>query len=80
MLARTCRPPAQWRALGRKKVDDGAILVVAKQGRAMRAAFARSDYESGAVDGIEAVARHLAAHFPAHGSGTNELPDEAVVL
>lgn len=46
----------------------------------MEAAFAKSDYESGSVGGIEAVARHLTAHFPAHGSGINELPDEAVVL
>ena len=73
---------------------DRAVEIVADRGihakvgaeewmkvcRQMEAAFARSDYESGAVGGIEAVARHLAAHFPAHGSGTNELPDEAVVL
>jgi len=48
--------------------------------RRMEAAFAQSDYESGAVGGVKAVAQHLAAHFPARGSGINELPDEAIVL
>ena len=73
---------------------DRAVEIVADRGinakvgaaewmkvcRQMEAAFAQSDYESGAVGGVEAVAWHLAAHFPARGSGINELPDEAVVL
>lgn len=73
---------------------DRAVEIVADRGihakvgapewmtvcRQMEAAFAQSKYESGAVGGVEAVAQHLAAHFPARGSGINELPDRAIVL
>ena len=45
----------------------------------MEAAFVRKDYEQGVVSGIEAVTRHLIKHFPADGSGGNELPDAPVV-
>lgn len=41
--------------------------------REMQAAFARGDYENGAVNGIRAVSRHLARHFPGR-SGANEVP------
>jgi uncharacterized membrane protein len=32
------------------------------------------------IEGIEAVSRQLAMHFPAHGAGPNELPDAPVVM
>jgi uncharacterized membrane protein len=39
------------------------------------------DFEAGAIKGIEAVSRVLAAHFPRGGSGgVNELPDAPVVI
>lgn len=48
--------------------------------RTMEAAFAQGNYQDGAVSGIQAVAQHLAKHFPARGSSGNELPDAPVVL
>jgi uncharacterized membrane protein len=48
--------------------------------RTMENAFKQADYEGGVVSGIQAVTRHLAKHFPAHGSTHNELPDQPVVL
>jgi uncharacterized membrane protein len=49
--------------------------------REMEAAFGRGLFERGVVDGVAAVSRHLAAHFPAHGPGRpNELPDQPVVM
>lgn len=48
--------------------------------RAMEQAFARGDYEAGVLAGIDAVTHHLATHFPKHGSGGNELPDDVVVI
>ena len=48
--------------------------------RQMEAAFKQSNYEGGVVAGVQAVTRHLAAHFPANGQGRNELPDAPVVL
>jgi len=32
------------------------------------------------VSGVQAVAQHLAKHFPADGRSGNELPDKPVVL
>ena len=46
----------------------------------METAFKRARYEQGVVSGIQAVTQHLARHFPAAGSGRNELPDHPVVL
>ena len=46
----------------------------------METAFKRARYEQGVVSGIQAVTQHLARHFPAAGSGRNELPDKPVVL
>jgi uncharacterized membrane protein len=73
---------------------DRAVEIVADRGihnkvgseewshvcRLMKEAFAQSNYERGAVEGIEAVTRHLAKHFPADGRMRNELPDAPVVL
>jgi uncharacterized membrane protein len=45
----------------------------------MEADFRSGNFERGAIRGIEAVSRQLAAHFPGHG-GPNELPDAPVVI
>jgi uncharacterized membrane protein len=47
----------------------------------MEAEFRTGNFLAGAIDGIEAVSRQLAAHFPKQGNkGPNELPDTPVVL
>lgn len=48
--------------------------------RVMEAAFRQGRYEEGALEGIRAVTRLLAEHFPAGGQRINELPDRPVVL
>jgi uncharacterized membrane protein len=47
---------------------------------AMETDFRAGDFETGVIKGIEAVSKQLAAHFPKHGSGRNELPDTPVVI
>jgi uncharacterized membrane protein len=47
---------------------------------AMQADFKAGNFESGVIKGIQAVSKQLAAHFPKHGAGPNELPDKPVVL
>jgi uncharacterized membrane protein len=73
---------------------DHAVEIVADRGihdkvspgewkqvcRAMEEAFRQSNFEGGVVAGVQAVTRHLAAHFPADGRAGNELPDAPVVL
>jgi uncharacterized membrane protein len=46
----------------------------------MKAEFRRRNFEAGVIEGIEAVSRHLAKHFPKRGTGRNELPDAPVVI
>jgi uncharacterized membrane protein len=46
----------------------------------MEADFKAGSFESGVIKGIDAVSRQLAAHFPKHGAGPNELPDKPVVI
>jgi len=46
----------------------------------MEADFRSGNFERGAIRGIEAVSQQLAAHFPGHGGGPNELPDAPVVM
>ena len=46
----------------------------------MEADFRAGKFDRGAIKGIEAVSRQLAAHFPGHGGGPNELPDAPVVI
>jgi len=46
----------------------------------METDFRAGDFEGGVIKGIEAVSRQLAAHFPRHGAGPNELPDAPVVI
>jgi uncharacterized membrane protein len=48
--------------------------------RAMEAEFGAGQFERGAIDGIAAVSRELAKHFPPAGAHPNELPDEPVVM
>jgi uncharacterized membrane protein YgcG len=48
--------------------------------KAMEADFRNGNFARGVIFGIEAVSRQLAAHFPRHGAGKNELPDEPVVM
>ena len=73
---------------------DRAVEIVADRGinakvssqewnqvcRRMEAAFKQSNYEGGVIEGVQAVTRHLAVHFPADGHSGNELPDKPVVL
>ena len=47
---------------------------------AMEIDFRAGNVESGVIKGIQAVSRQLAAHFPRHGAGPNELPDAPVVI
>lgn len=47
---------------------------------AMECAFHDGNYETGAIQGIQAVTHLLTKHFPASGARRNELPDEIVVL
>jgi uncharacterized membrane protein len=46
----------------------------------METEFKAGSFEAGVIGGIEAVSRQLAAHFPKHGAGRNELPDAPVVI
>jgi uncharacterized membrane protein len=48
--------------------------------KAMETDFRAGSFAGGVVKGIEAVSRQLAAYFPKHGAGKNELPDAPVVI
>ncbi len=48
--------------------------------RTMEAALHAGQFEAGVVSGIEAIGALLAAHYPRHAPGANELPDAPVVL
>jgi uncharacterized membrane protein YgcG len=65
--------------------DRGIDAKVGAQGwekicAAMETDFKAERFESGVIKGIEAVSRQLAAYFPPHGAGRNELPDAPVVI
>ena len=47
---------------------------------AMETDFKAGNFEAGVIRGIGAVAKQLAAYFPRHGGGKNELPDAPVVM
>ena len=73
---------------------DRAVEIVADRGisakvnaqewsqvcRQMETAFRQSNFEAGAVSGVQAVTQHLAQHFPANGHNPNGLPNKPVVL
>src|SRR5712671_3622099 len=46
----------------------------------METEFRAGNFKSGVIKGIQAVSLQLAAHFPAHGVGPNELPDAPGVI
>jgi uncharacterized membrane protein len=48
--------------------------------QAMEADFRAGRFEQGVMQGIAAVSRELAKHFPPHAGETNELPDAPVVM
>ncbi|MEP7084737.1 MAG: TPM domain-containing protein [Betaproteobacteria bacterium] len=48
--------------------------------RSMEASFKAGDFAGGVANGIHAVTRHLAQHFPASGTNPNELPNSPVIL
>jgi uncharacterized membrane protein len=48
--------------------------------KAMESDFKAGNFEAGVIRGIGAVSLQLAAHFPRHGAGKNELPDAPVVM
>ena len=49
--------------------------------RTMESAFRQRQFETGAIEGIRAIGRHLATHFPPdEGKSRNELPNKPVVL
>jgi uncharacterized membrane protein len=48
--------------------------------KAMETDFRAGNFAGGVIKGIAAVSRQLAAHFPKHGAGRNELPDAPVVM
>jgi uncharacterized membrane protein len=48
--------------------------------KAMEDDFRAGNFSGGVIRGIQAVSQQLAAHFPRHRAGPNELPDAPVVL
>jgi uncharacterized membrane protein len=46
----------------------------------METDFRAGNFAGGVIKGIQAVSKQLAAHFPKHGDGKNELPDVPVVI
>jgi uncharacterized membrane protein len=65
--------------------DRGIDAKVGAQGwktitSAMESDFKAGNFSRGVIFGIEAVSQQLAAHFPKHGAGKNELPDAPVVM
>jgi uncharacterized membrane protein len=48
--------------------------------KAMETDFRAGNFAGGVIRGIQAVSQQLAAHFPRHKAGPNELPDMPVVI
>jgi uncharacterized membrane protein len=48
--------------------------------RQMETDFRAGNFAGGVIKGIQEVSKQLAAHFPKHGGGRNELPDAPVVM
>jgi uncharacterized membrane protein len=65
--------------------DRGIDAKVGKAGwekicKVMETDFRHGNFAGGVIKGIAAVSQELAAHFPKHGAGPNELPDKPVVI
>jgi uncharacterized membrane protein len=65
--------------------DRGVHAKVGAEGweeicKRMEAEFRQGRFESGVIQGIQAVSRHLETHFPRTGPDVNELPDRPVIL
>jgi len=65
--------------------DRGIAAKVGAEGwqkicAAMERDFRAGNFETGVINGIAAVSRELAAHFPKDGRNPNELPDKPVVM
>ena len=65
--------------------DRGIAAKVGAEGwqkicAAMERDFRAGNFEAGVINGIAAVSRELAAHFPKDGRNPNELPDKPVVM
>ena len=79
---------------GVRQREQGVLEIIADRGidakvgavgweticRAMEAEFSSGQFERGVTDGITAVSRELARHFPPGGAHPNELPDAPVVM
>ncbi len=59
------------------KVDLKTWVQICQQ---MEKAFSQSNFEGGVINGIQAVTQQLIQHFPANGTGRNELSNKPVVL
>ena len=59
------------------KAGLGSWVAICHQ---MEAVFKAAQFERGAVSGIRAVTRQLAAHFPAAAHNRNELLDTPLVI
>lgn len=73
---------------------DRAVEIVADRGihgkvgphawdtvcRQMEAAFKQSQFESGVIEGVQAVARHVAQHYELNARSANELADRPLIL
>jgi uncharacterized membrane protein len=64
--------------------DRGLNVVQASEWEAickqMEQALRRGEFQQGVVDGVQAVSRLLARHFPRRAGDRNELPDRPVAL
>lgn len=58
----------------------GAAVAWQRISDAMQAAFAKGEFEAGALQGIRAVGNELSRHFPIQGANPNELPNEVRLL
>lgn len=59
------------------KVAHETWQTVCKQ---MESAFSKSNYDTGALLGIDCITQLLSSHFPAQGANPDELPNAAVVI
>ena len=60
-----------------KKVGDVTWQTICA---GMQQSFRAGKFRQGAVDGVKAVSRVLAEHFPAHGDNPDELSNDVVLM